>query len=461
MALQDIKIGTQQIRIAEDRVRITEQERKISILQVEHAEATIDFLHNKFTNVELYDWMGGVLERAYSTLLEHATSIALLAHAQLSFERQETVPSFIHGDYWTAPTDEILGEEGGKTDRRGLTGSARLLADIVDLEQFRIETERRKRQLTRTFSLSRIAPIKFQKFRETGVLNFRTSLEMFDRDFPGHYLRLIRGVRVSVVALVPPSEGIRATLTSGGRTVVVQNANGMFQKILQIRPPESVDMTSPRDATGLFDLNLQPNMLRPFEGKGVETDWELRMPRAANPFDFDTIADVLLTIEYTSLYDPDYYQQVIKGLPSTVELSRVFSFRHHLPDLWYDLHNSGSNVVLTFETSRQDFPPNLEGLRIGGIGLYIVGGAGKTIMVDDLLFKQENNGGDRNGGSAQASPNDDGIITWTGISGKPFGTWILRINQPQTLELLRSDTVKDVIFVLTIRGRTPPWPTHE
>ena len=40
----------------------------------------------------------------------------------------------------------------------------------------------------------------------------------------------------------------------------------------------------------------------PFEAMGVDTSWELQMPKAANPFDYRTLADVLMTIEYTALH---------------------------------------------------------------------------------------------------------------------------------------------------------------
>ena len=64
------------------------------------------------------------------------------------------------------------------------------------------------------------------------------------------------------------------------------------------------------------------------------------MPKAANPFDYRTIADVLLTIEYTALEqlrlppagDPD-------ARPPTLSADRPFSFRHQFADAWYDLHN--------------------------------------------------------------------------------------------------------------------------
>jgi hypothetical protein len=40
-------------------------------------------------------------------------------------------------------------------------------------------------------------------------------------------------------------------------------------------------------------------MLLPFEGLGVDTTWEFRLLKRAYAFDFRTIADVLVTLEYT------------------------------------------------------------------------------------------------------------------------------------------------------------------
>src|SRR6266567_3062060 len=80
-------------------------------------------------------------------------------------------------------------------DRRGLTGSARLLQDIYELDQYAFETNRRKRQLTKTISVASLDPVALQRFRESGVLTIATRMRRFDQDFPGDYLRLIRRVR--------------------------------------------------------------------------------------------------------------------------------------------------------------------------------------------------------------------------------------------------------------------------
>ena len=65
------------------------QERTISQLQTDHAETTMEWVSNKFTNVELYDWISRILEGVYRYFLQEATSIAKLAASQLAFEQQE------------------------------------------------------------------------------------------------------------------------------------------------------------------------------------------------------------------------------------------------------------------------------------------------------------------------------------------------------------------------------------
>ena len=107
VADQDLSIGEQQEKIADDHVAIATQEQAISTLQTQEAKAMADFLTRKFTNVELYEWMSGVLAGVYSYFLQQATSMAQLAQTQLAFERQTSSVGFIQVDYWEPPTDEV------------------------------------------------------------------------------------------------------------------------------------------------------------------------------------------------------------------------------------------------------------------------------------------------------------------------------------------------------------------
>lgn len=470
LSKKDVDISAQQVQITNDRVEVTKQERVIAGIQMTNALDTIEFLTNKFTSLELYDLMSNILEGVYSFFLQQATSLAKLAETQLAFERQEVPPAFIKADYWAIPSDtNALGSsDGNNPDRRGLTGSARLLQDIYQLDQYAFDTNKRKLQLSKTISLAQLAPAEFQHFRETGVMLFATPLEMFDRGFPGHYLRLIKRVRTSVIALIPPLQGIYATLSTSGPSRVVIGGD-IFQTVPIRRAPEFVALSSPINSTGLFELDPQPDLLLPFEGSGVEMTWEFSLPKAANQFDYRTIADVLVTLEYTALNSFDYRQQVTQSLKPTVSAEGPFSFRNQFADQWYDLHNpeqTKTPMTVVFTTLREDFPPNLEALKIQQVLLYFVRstGAPVEVVVSHLHFTAQQEAGTV-GGSATTI---DGIIStrrgnagsWTAIIGKsPVGKWELAL--PNTEELrnhFEQEDIEDILFVITYSGRTPDWP---
>ena len=40
----------------------------IAQMQANHAQATVDFLANKFTSADLYNWMSGILGRVYGCM---------------------------------------------------------------------------------------------------------------------------------------------------------------------------------------------------------------------------------------------------------------------------------------------------------------------------------------------------------------------------------------------------------
>lgn len=476
IAIQDIAIGTQQITLSKDRVEIVQQEKDIAQLQASNARDTIEFLNTqKFTNADLYDWMSNLLESVYRFFLQQTTAMARIAESQLAFERQEIPPAFIQTDYWTVTTDGTtsVDPQTSAADRRGLTGSARLLQDIYRLDDYAFNTNKRKLQLSKTLSLVLLVPAEFQRFRETGVLLFSSPMELFDRDFPGHYLRLIHRVRVSVIALIPPVQGIHATLTTSGLSRVVIGPD-IFQMVPILREPELVALTASANATGLFELDPpSTDLLFPFEGSGVDTTWEFQLPKPSNQFDYRAIADVLITIEYTALNSFDYRRQVVKELNPALSSDRPFSFRNQFPDQWYDLHNpdqSGTPMIVRFETFREDFPINLSDLMIQHVLLYFVrnGEQSFEIPVSHFRYTAKGEAGPVGGGATTI----DGVIStrrgnagsWTTMIGKsPEGLWELAL--PDTEEIRKlfsnddgSEGIGDILFVISYGGRTLEWP---
>src|SRR5262249_6218791 len=158
-------------------------------------------------------------------------------------------------------------------------------------------------------------------------------------------------------------------------------------------------------------------------------------------FDYNTIADVLLTIEYTALNSFDYYQEVIQSqaLSRPFSADRPFSFRRDFADAWYDLHNpdqsesTENRMVVNFESRKDDFPPNLSNLRIQHVLLYVASTTDNRIELENVTLNFTEQGGGTVGGSA--STNESIISTrrgnagpWNAMIGKaPFGHWELRL----------------------------------
>jgi hypothetical protein len=182
-------------------------------------------------------------------------------------------------------------------------------------------------------------------------------------------------------------------------------------------------------------------------------------------FDYRTIADVLITIEYTALDSFDYRQQVIQSLDRSFSGDRPFSFRNEFADQWYDLHNpeqTPTPMTVSFQTRREDFPPNLENLTIQQVVFYCARTDG-SVFETPVTLHYSDPGGKKAGGEATPI---EGIIStrrgnagnWTSLMGKPVaGEWELAFpNQVKTL--FEKQQIEDILFVITYSGYTPEWP---
>ncbi|MET7426682.1 hypothetical protein [Dactylosporangium sp. NPDC005555] len=463
LALNDVEIARQQTALAETQQRIAAQEQLIAGANLAHAAATADFLATKFTSAELFEWMSTVLNGVYAYFLRQATALARLAQAQLAFERQEPDRGLVQDDYWQGPPSSGAADP---TDRRGVTGAARLLADLTRLDQYAFETDRRKLHLTQTLSIAQIAASELQQFRQTGVLTVATPSSLFDREFPGHYLRLVKRAKVSVLALVPPVRGVRGTLSASGisRTVV---SRGVFETATLRRDPEAIAFTTAVNAGGLFDQEPDTGLLLPFEGMGVDTVWRLELPKAANPLDYRTISDVLLTIEYTALASAQYREKVVRTIDRTFLGDRTFSVREQFPDVWFDLNDpdgAAHPMRIDLPLTADDFPRHIEEQTVAQLTMFVVRAdgfdreltvtsarhvlPGRTVAATAVTTVGGIVGTRRPGGTPW--------VTFTGAA--PDGEWQFQLTDtPQVRSWFTDGKILDVVVVTTIAGTTPAW----
>jgi hypothetical protein len=264
---------------------------------------------------------------------------------------------------------------------------------------------------------------------------------------------------------------------------MVKGDSGNFQPVPVQRDPQLIALSSPNNSSGLFQLTAssQPALLLPFEDLGVDTTWEFYMPKAANPFDYSTIADVQIAIDYTALDSVDYRLQVLQQVDKSLSADRAYSFKQQFPDAWYALNNpsqSSTPFSVQFQSQASDFPPNLENLRIEQLLLYFIPETGASFQLQPTLqFIQS--GASTSVGGAAGPPGDpsappvyvfstrrSNASAWIPILGQSVtGSWTLTLpdtpdtsSGPGTRTLFKKGIIQDILFVIAYRGMTPAWP---
>ena len=238
-----------------------------------------------------------------------------------------------------------------------------------------------------------------------------------------------------------------------------------------VRPPEAISFSAPVNATGLFDLEPDGGTLLPFEGTGVETTWQLELPKPANPFDYANIADVLFTLDYTAVNDPDLRRLVVQEQGREFRGDRAFSIREQFPDTWYDLNNPATlpeseQLLATLGVVPGDFPPHVTDLRVEQVTLVSVRDSGVTqeLRIPSLSHTTP--------GLPTVTTAE--VTTLGGIVGTrrprgaawqplvnqvPFGDWKIQLENTDDVKAsLQTGAILDIVLILTVSGTNPAWP---
>ena len=312
--------------------------------------------------------------------------------------------------------------------------------------------------MTKVISLAQNFPMEFQMFKETGVLNFELNTKLFDYDFPGHYLRLINSVKTTVVGLLPVYDQIKATLTSSSISYTVIGGTTFQRTPIRRLELDSVALSSANNANGLFELQpMQGELLNPFEGMGLESRWEFKMPKFSNRVDYDNIADVLLSVEYTALDSYQYRYQVLQDLENTLSFNRGFSLKNNFPDQWYELgsiENPGQ-IAVTLKLKREMFPQGIDNLQLdsSGIVLYFV-------RADDFPNEINVHFNESSVTSYTYNSTMDGKLTFTNVGTDPLIELRLAFDSADfaNYDLFSKGQVKDVLLLVGCKADLRAYP---
>jgi hypothetical protein len=327
--------------------------------QIEESREVDRLLHEKATNQELYGWMQGELTRQYYEHYRFAIDLARKAEQTVKRELMQSEldsTEFIKGGYWNA-------------GRRGLLAAEGLSLDLRRLELAYVESRRREYELVRHVSVNQLDPMALVRLRETGSCQITVPESLFDLDCPGHYLRRLKRVSVSIPAVTGPYTTVSCSLSllrSSVRTVATgenyarQDNDPRFADYSGA--VETIVTSTGREDDGLFDAPPDDRPV-PFEGAGAVSTWRIDLPEKFRQFDYDTIADVVLHLQYTAREGgPRLRSGADKALGDVVQaagsgMARLFSVRLEFPSDWARfVANEEGRSALTF-TLRDDHYP--------------------------------------------------------------------------------------------------------
>ena len=234
-------------------------------LQISNSSDIEQFLRTKYTNQALYDWMVGQVSSVYFQCYQMAYDLAKRAEACFVFERMPDVSSytpFIQFGYW----DSL---------KKGLLSGECLYQDLKRLEIAYMDQNQRDYEITKSISLLLLDPMALINLKETGQCTVQFPEALFDMDYPGHYLRRVKSIGITIPCVVGPYTSVNCTLTLATNKIRVNNIAADAKDyvkdshyVTNFAAAESIATSSAQNDSGLFMVNFNDERYLPFEGAG-------------------------------------------------------------------------------------------------------------------------------------------------------------------------------------------------
>lgn len=363
-AEKDIEHIEKQISAAEIRRAMAEQDLETHDLQTENAKEVDTFMRDKFTNKQLYTWMVSQLSTIYFQSYQMAYDLAKRAEKAFQHEIGDPNVSFVQFGYW----DNL---------KKGLLSGEKLHYDLKRMETAYYDQNKREYEITKHISLAMLYPEALVMLKETGACCFNLPEAIFDLDYPGHYMRRIKSVSLTIPCVTGPYTNVSCTL-------VLQN--NRIRQTTDTEPEyawqdpddprfsydvggiQSIATSSAREDSGLFELNFRDERYLPFEGAGAISSWCIELPTEFKQFDYDTISDVVIHVQYTARDGGGNFKDTVKDhlinalndmvvKDDKTGLFRLFSVKREFPNEWHQfLYSTGSEQKMELDLSKERFP---------------------------------------------------------------------------------------------------------
>ncbi|MDN7182520.1 neuraminidase-like domain-containing protein [Caballeronia sp. SEWSISQ10-4 2] len=334
--LADFDITQAQRQISATQAQLKAAQLQYNLEQVSRSQilAVGDYGRNKFTNVDLYDWMATTLGELYQQLYQVALTTARMTEALLTSA--------------TSIDQRFISPDGWNGARRGLLAGEMLTLDLARMElayrqwQNAVATETH----VRTVSLKSLDPSAYLSLVRQGVCHFELSEALFDRDHPGHHLRRLESISVELAGVgearnrttgaltrlshslvrKPDADAVRFLMTGEGAA-----PGTALRRSLQRR---RVGLSHSRLVDGQVQSEFHSGALNGFAGGGAVSSWMLELPKNAQRFDLSLVEDVRFIVRYTARYGGDAFKRAVEALLPADRVSLLVKASDNLSDQW-------------------------------------------------------------------------------------------------------------------------------
>jgi len=359
-----------QIESAKIREEIALKELESHDLQIKNSKEVETYLKSKYTDSELYQWMlsqiNGLYYQSYQMAYKLAKQAERTYQHELGINAEDS--NFIQFGHWDSA-------------KKGLMAGERLQMDLRKLELAYLEGNKRELELTKHISIRQLNPLALLLLKTTGTCVLQIPEWLFDMDCPGHYMRRIRSVALSIPSVTGPKTSVNCSLSlqkssvrtspllSGGEYGRQEEDNRFNDYYGAI---QSVVTSSGQNDSGLFETNLRDERYLPFEYSGAISTWQLELPAEIRQFDYETITDVIIHLRYTARQGggvlgagaTSFIQDSIISPTENTALAQLYSLKHDFANSWHQFKTSASEEDLTIELSRSHFPYFTQGRMI-------------------------------------------------------------------------------------------------
>ena len=330
LAEKELEEIEKQIASAQIQLAIARQELAVHTKTIQQNQEIEQFYRSKFSNQALYNWMVGRLSGLYFQAYKLAYDMAKSAEKALQYELP-TNETYITPGHW----DSL---------KKGLLAGESLMLELNRMEKSHLDQDSRFQEIEKTISMKKTFPGSLFLLVASGACEFRLSEELFDRDYPGHYFRVIKSIEIEVKTSrsMQPYESLNSTLIQLGNKTLIDPDIGGASYLLDLGSEQPISNTlrvnwranqqvaisrvNEKD-DGMFVLDFfWDDRYFPFEGTGAVSSWRLEIPKENNPDFVENnvllIEDVLIHLRYTAKYDRGAFRKEVESLLRDLEEAR-------------------------------------------------------------------------------------------------------------------------------------------